>query len=169
MTRLQRQSLYPMASLAAFSLGAFQPAFAQVTVGYNSLTSVVGSAIVSASYRQRTTDQYEISGVNMEPADGGNTFDRQTIWKIKDQSQPWSLNIVDNNPTVDVAKESTSTKLVQAGRRESVYSVIGGALYGVIERRVLSPFASTQFPAIVPVSTTVFPEDLGKPAASTSP
>ena len=166
---LQRRSLYPMASLAAFSLVAVQPAFAQVTVGYNSLTSVVGSAIVSESYRQRTTDEYAISGVNVEPADGGNTFNRQTIWKIKDQSQPWSLSVVDNNPEVDVAKESTNTKLVQAGRRESVYSVIGGALYSVNERRVLSPFASTQLPYIIPVSTTVFPEDLGKPATSTSP
>ena len=169
MSQLRRQTLHSAITQAALVCLVSQAGFAQVTVGYNTLTSASGAAIVNQGYRQRTTDQYEIYGSNVEPSDGGYIFDRQTTWKVKDQSQPWSLSIVDNNPTVDVSKESTSTKLVQAGRRESVYSVVGGPLYSVIERRTFSPFASTQFPAIVPVSTTVFPEDLGKVPTSTSP
>jgi hypothetical protein len=132
-------------------------ACAQVTVGYNTLTSVVGAATVDHSYKQRVTDQYSITGVNVEPTDGGNVFDRSTIWKIQDQSQPWSLTIRDDSPSVDVNTNDTEAKLVQAGRRESVYAVISAPLSGVVERRTLNPFAPVQLPAIIPVSTTVFP------------
>jgi len=169
MSQSRRQALHYAITQATLACLVSQAAFAQVTVGYNTLTSASGAAIVNQGYRQRTIDQYEIYGSNVEPSDGGYIFDRQTTWKVNDQSQPWSVSVVDNNPGVDVSKESTSTKLVQAGRREAVYAVVGGPLYSVIERRTLSPFASTQFPAIVPVSTTVFPEDLGKPPISTSP
>jgi hypothetical protein len=144
-------------------------ASAQVTVGYSSITSAVGAAIVGQTYRQRTTDQYEITGVNVEPNDGGNVFNRRTIWKIYDQSKPWSLSIVDNDPKVDVNKEATSTKLVQAGRRESVYSVISGPLYSTIQRQTLSPFASVQLPPIIPTSTTVFPDSPDPASTSPSP
>jgi hypothetical protein len=133
------------------------PGFSQVTVGYSSITSVVGSAVVDQAYRQRTTDQYEITGVNVEPVDGGNVFDRNTTWKIYDQPQPWSLNVVDNNPKVEVSKESTSTKLVQAGRRESVYSVLSRPVNNIVERQSQNLFGSVFLPAVVPVSTTVFP------------
>jgi hypothetical protein len=138
---------------------------AQVTVGYNNLTTVVGSAVQSDSYRQRVTDQYEITGVNVEPIDGGNVFNRDTVWKIYDQDKPWALSIVDERPKVDVSKENTFTRLVQAGRRESVYSVISGPLYNTIVRQTLSPFAAVQLPPVVPVSTTVFPESLGTSSA----
>lgn len=138
---------------------------AQVTVGYSTITSVVGSAVRSGSYRQRTTDQYEITGVNVEPIDGGNVFSRDTVWKILDQDKPWALSIVDEHPKVDVSKENTSTRLVQAGRRESVYSVISGPLYSTIVRQTLNPFAAVRLPLIVPISTTVFPESLGTSSA----
>ena len=155
-------SLYkvPLFILAVIFLGS-QKSLAQVTVGYNSITSVVGSVSSENVYRQRTIDQYEITGVNVEPVDGSSTFDRNTIWKIYDENQGWSLSIVDSNPRVDVNKEEKSTTLVQAGRRESVYSTISGPLYTTIQRQTLSPFASVQLPLIVPVSTSVFPEDVG--------
>lgn len=155
-------SLYkvPLFILAVIFLGS-QKSLAQVTVGYNSITSVVGSVSSENVYRQRTIDQYEITGVNVEPVDGSSTFDRNTIWKIYDENQDWSLSIVDSNPRVDVNKEEKSTTLVQAGRRESVYSTISGPLYTTIQRQTLSPFASVQLPLIVPVSTSVFPEDVG--------
>ncbi len=155
-------SLYkvPLFILAVILLGS-QKSLAQVTVGYNSITSVVGSVSSENVYRQRTIDQYEITGVNVEPVDGSSTFDRNTIWKIYDENQDWSLSIVDSNPRVDVNKEEKSTTLVQAGRRESVYSTISGPLYTTIQRQTLSPFASVQLPLIVPVSTSVFPEDVG--------
>lgn len=140
-----------------------QLAYGQATVGYNSLTSVVGAAVVDQTYRQRVTDQYVITGVNVEPNDGGSQFDRNTVWKIHDQSQPWSLTVRDEAPTVDSNREVVNTKLVQAGRRESAYAVTSAPLNGVIERRVLSPFSPVQMPAIIPVSTTVFPENLGNP------
>lgn len=135
------------------------PAIAQVTVGYSSLTSVTGAATEQSSFKQRTTDQYEVSGVNVEPIDGGNTFDRNTIWKIYDQNNSWSLSIVDDRPKVDVSKEKTSTRLVQAGRRESVYSTISGPLYTVIQQQTLSPFASVVLPPTVPISTSVFDDE----------
>ena len=155
-------SLYkvPLFILAVIFLGS-QKSLAQVTVGYNSITSVVGSVSSENVYRQRTIDQYEITGVNVEPVDGSSTFDRNTIWKIYDENQDWSLSIVDSNPRVDVNKEEKSTTLVQAGRRESVYSTISGPLYTTIQRQTLSPFASVQLPLILPVSTSVFPEDVG--------
>lgn len=146
------------------SLAGQQRAAAQVTVGYSSVTSAVGSVISENTYRQRTIDQYEISGVNVEPIDGSSTFDRNTIWKIYDQNQAWSLSILDSNPRVDVNKQEKSTQLVQAGRRESVYSTISGPLYSTVKRQTLSPFASVQLPLIVPVSTSVFPEDIGSDA-----
>lgn len=151
-------------SLPLLSFASQQIALAQVTVGYSSVTSVVGSVISENTYRQRTIDQYEISGVNVEPIDGSSTFDRNTIWKIYDQNQAWSLSIVDSNPRVDVNKQEKSTQLVQAGRRESVYSTISGPLYSTVKRQTLSPFASIQIPLIVPVSTSVFPEDIGSDA-----
>lgn len=144
---------------AIASLMASPAVQAQVTVGYNTITSVVGAAIVDQTFRQRTTDQYAISGVNVEPIDGGNIFERTTVWKIYDQSEPWSLTVRDDAGSVDVSKEATNSKLVQAGRRESVYAVISGPLSGTIERRTLSPFASVLLPAIIPVTTSVFPED----------
>ena len=153
-------SKVPLLILAVTLLGS-QRSLAQVTVGYNSITSVTGSVSAENVYRQRTTDQYEITGVNVEPVDGSSTFDRNTIWKIYDQNQDWSLSVVDSNPRVDVNKEEKSTTLVQAGRRESVYSTISGPLYTTIQRQTLSPFASVQLPLIVPVSTSVFPEDVG--------
>ena len=134
-----------------------KPVNAQVTVGYSTITSVVGSAVVESTYRQRTTDQFAISGVNVEPIDGGNVFSRDTVWKIYDQAQPWSLSIVDDNPRVDVSKEKATTKLVQAGRRENVYTVVSGPLYDTVQSRSLSPFAQVQLPAIIPISTSVFP------------
>lgn len=143
----------------AASLTAADAVHAQVTVGYNTITSVVGAAIVDQTYRQRTTDQYAISGVNVEPIDGGNVFDRTTVWKIYDQSQPWSLDVRDEAGSVDVSKEKTDSQLVQAGRRESVYAVISGPLSGTVQRQTLSPFASVLLPAIIPVTTSVFPED----------
>ena len=150
----------PLLILAVNLLGS-QRLLAQVTVGYNSITSVSGSVSAENVYRQRTTDQYEITGINVEPVDGSSTFDRNTIWKIYDQNQDWSLSVIDSNPRVDVNKEEKSTTLVQAGRRESVNSTISGPLYRTIQRQTLSPFASVQLPLIVPVSTSVFPEDVG--------
>lgn len=132
-------------------------ACAQVTVGYNTLTSVVGAATVEHTYKQRVTDQYSITGVNVEPIDGGNVFDRSTVWKIYDQAQPWSLTVRDDSPSVDVNTNDMDAKLLQAARRESVYAVISAPLSGVIERRTLNPFAPVQLPAVIPVSTTVFP------------
>jgi hypothetical protein len=140
-----------------FSLGDL--AIAQVTVGYSSLTSVTGAAVEQSSFKQRTTDQYEISGVNVEPIDGGNTFDRNTVWKIYDQNNSWSLSVVDDRPKVDVSKEQASTKLLQAGRKESVYSTISGPLYIVIQQQTLSPFASVVLPPVVPISTSVFDDE----------
>jgi hypothetical protein len=139
--------------------GISSTAFAQVTVGYSSLTSVTGAAVVDQVYRQRTTDQYEITGFNVEPHDGGNVFNRNTIWRIYDQSQPWSHSVVDNNPSVEVGKDNTSTRLVQAGRKESVYSTISGPLYSTTQQQNLTPFAPIQLPAIVPISTSVFPDE----------
>lgn len=134
-------------------------AIAQVTVGYSSLTSVTGAAVEQSSFKQRTADQYEISGVNVEPIDGGNTFDRNTVWKIYDQNNSWSLSVVDDRPKVDVSKEQASTKLLQAGRKESVYSTISGPLYMVIQQQTLSPFASVVLPPVVPISTSVFDDE----------
>ncbi|MFM8524165.1 MAG: hypothetical protein ACKOCM_00845 [Cyanobacteriota bacterium] len=148
-------------SAAAFSglaLMVVPPCAAQVTVGYNALTSVVGAATVDQAYRQRTTDRYEITGSNVEPEGGGLMFDRNTIWHVKDQTQPWSLNIADDNPKVDVSKEPTSTKLVPAARRESSSATLSEPYYSTLERRTLSPFARVIMPAILPISTTVFPE-----------
>jgi hypothetical protein len=133
-------------------------AAAQVTVGYSSITSAVGAAISDSSYRQRLTDQYAITGVNVEPIDGGDVFDRNTIWKTNDSAMPWSLTIRDDSLKADVNKETSQSQLVQAGRSESVYSVISGPLYGTVQRYTLSPFAPVQLPAIIPVSTTVFSE-----------
>lgn len=131
---------------------------AQVTVGYNTITSVVGASVVDSSYRQRLTDQYAIAGVNVEPIDGGDVFDRNTVWKIYDQSAPWALTIRDDSPKADVKKEQSDSRLVQAGRRESVNAVISGPLYSTVQRNTLSPFATVQLPPIIPISTTVFPE-----------
>lgn len=132
-------------------------ASAQVTVGYNSVTSVVGAAIIDHTYKQRVTDQYAITGVNVEPTDGSNVFDRRTIWKIMDQSQPWALTVREDTPSVDVNTIDMDSKLVQAGRRETVYAVVSAPLSGVIDRRTMSPFASVVLPAVIPSSTTVFP------------
>lgn len=157
--RLSSASL--LCALAYLSAGS---ARAQVTVGYNTLTSVVGAASLDQAYRQRSTDRFEATGVNVVPENWRESsgdpvvFDRNTIWRVQDQSRPWSLSIIDDNPKVDVAKERTATKLVQASRREAVYSTISGPLYSTVQRQTLSPFASVILPAIIPVSTTVFPE-----------
>jgi hypothetical protein len=142
------------------------PLLAQVTVGYSSLTTVTGASVVDQVYRQRTTDQYAITGVNVEPQDGGSVFNRNTIWKIYDQSQPWSLTVVDDNPRVEVGKDNTSTRLVQASRKESIYSTISGPLYSTIRQQTLSPFAQVQMPAIVPITTSVFSDE--DPSASSA-
>lgn len=146
--------------LVAFNLLA-EKTFAQVTVGYNTNLSVVGSSISENIYRQRVVDHYAVSGVNVEPKNGSNNFHRDTVWKIYDEDKDWSLTVVDSNPRVDVNKEDVSTRLVQAGRRESVYSTISGPLRSTVKRKTLNPFSSVQLPLIVPVSTSVFPEELG--------
>ena len=145
------------------SLSVFSPrhSSAQVTVGYTTNISVTGSSISEDIYRQRVIDQYAISGVNVEPIDGSNNFNRETIWKINDESDDWSLSVVDSNPRIDVNSDEVSTRLVQAGRAESVSSNISGPLRSVSQRKTLSPFSSVQLPLIIPVSTSVFPEDLG--------
>ena len=158
-----KSSVCTFSLLSAFLLGLLLPsqASSQITVGYNTNISVVGSSVSEDIYRQRVVDQYGITGVNVQPADGSNKFNRETIWKIYDQNDDWSLTVVDSNPRVDVNKEEVSTRLVQAGRREAVSSTISGPVGSTIRRKTLNPFSSVQLPLIIPVSTSVFPDELG--------
>ena len=131
------------------------PAFGEIRIGYTSFTSSGSTAVVQQTLKKRVTDQYVISGKNVIPSNGKDKFSRNTIWKINEENEPFSLSIDDENPRIDYLTTDTTTKTVQSSRRESVTTSITG-FESTRSRKSLSPFSQRSLPPVVPMSTSVF-------------
>lgn len=146
-----------LAALLGLASGGLSPLRAQVVVGYSSTTSASMSRVREDTLNLRNRSSFGIGGSNVEPIDGGSTYDERTIWRIRDTSQPSSLILVQENSVFDAREDNSDTKVQQAGRREGVNVTLLPPLSTVLEAQVVSPFAPV-LPALPSLlSTTVFP------------
>lgn len=118
------------------------PAAAQVTVGYRN--PIFSSAFVGVEERRavRETVQFGVAGLNVVPVDGTLIYDENTIWKIDQPDQPFSLTVTENNPLIETRNTDVTTRTAQVRRTERVFVQVSGpaaeALRSVFANRLPS-------------------------------
>ena len=138
------QALRPfqiVSSLVLLAIAGFpSSAGAQITVGYRNPIFVNQNRTLEQRNGVRTTQRFEVTGINVRPLDGSLIYDQDTIWTISEPGLPLSLTVLDQNPLIETRQTTIQAETSQAARTERVFVQVTGPAAEALR----SPFENQQ-------------------------
>ena len=132
------------------------PAHSQITVGYRSPIGLSVNRTISDTKAQKNgPGLFEVAGVNVIPVDGSLIYTQDTIFKILDQTKPFSLVVLDTNQ-IQTSENKVRGEFVSAGSTGTVFASVSGPAAGAVPQPFGGLTQRSDFLEPTPPNTSVF-------------